>query len=286
LDEKKKAIPGRTGMSDGKLIPVRHRHLSEPAPAINQLNTNEVSPAAHEIATGKRGGKGPPPQRSRNMGKAPTTAIPAIHVSAASANKESCFHRSSTGHRSAEKADQYDDVVKIAARFTRWQTSASAGAFGYARRLPPLGRAMPKAIRASRTFPWRTAVGTGIKSHPDFAKQAIGRHRSKSGLTRRTRKILRAASARRSRRASGFLKPSPIGLTRSPTTSALSSGPRCGIGELRHPRTQPAARSCPARPIHHGEMALMVAPGVGKTPHRVAPCPACGSSSSLNVMIP
>src|SRR5690242_20908624 len=81
------------------------------------MNTNEViASRANEIATGKRGGKEPVhPNDHVNMEQSSNDVIPtAMHVSAAAAIHESLVPALSyLEEKLNEKAEQYDDVVKI-----------------------------------------------------------------------------------------------------------------------------------------------------------------------------
>jgi fumarate hydratase class II len=95
-----------------------------------------------------------------------------------------------------------------------------------------------------------TAVGTGINTHPDFARKTIER------LAHETRLPLREAEnhfeAQGSRDAcvevSGALKTIAVSLVKiANDIRLLGSGPRLGLGELRLPATQPGSSIMPAK---------------------------------------
>jgi fumarate hydratase class II len=96
-----------------------------------------------------------------------------------------------------------------------------------------------------------TAVSTGINTHPEFARRTI------EGLSRETGLKLqeapnhfRAQAARDACvEASGALKTVAVSLIKiANDIRFLGSGPRCGIGELKLPPTQPGSiRLCRGR---------------------------------------
>src|SRR5262249_50213485 len=95
-----------------------------------------------------------------------------------------------------------------------------------------------------------TAVGTGINTHPEFARRTI------AGLARETHRELREASnhfeAQAARdacvEASSALKTVAVSLIKiANDLRLLGSGPRCGLGELKLPSTQPRASIMPGK---------------------------------------
>src|SRR5581483_9711524 len=84
-----------------------------------------------------------------------------------------------------KKADQFDDVVKIGRTHLQDATPIRLGQelSGYAAQARLGVERCQKAIRCLRELPLGgTAVGTGINSHPDFAKQAIAVLAQKTGI--------------------------------------------------------------------------------------------------------
>jgi fumarate hydratase class II len=262
------------------------------------MNTNEViASRANEIATGKRGGKEPiHPNDHVNMEQSSNDAIPtAIHVSAAVALKESLLPAlEHLANGLQKKADQYDDVVKIGRTHLQDATPIRLGQelSGYAHQARLGAERCQKAIRCLRELPLGgTAVGTGINSHPDFARQAIAVIAQKSGIDFVEAKNHFESQAAKDGvvEASGFLKTIAISLTKIANDIRwLASGPRCGIGEISIPATQPGSSIMPGKvnPVM-SEMALMVAAQVIGNDATIAfAASGLGSSFELNVMMP
>jgi fumarate hydratase, class II len=264
----------------------------------SNMNTNEViASRANEIATGKRGGKDPiHPNDHVNMEQSSNDVIPtAIHVSAAVALKEALLPALQyLADGLQKKADQYDDVVKIGRTHLQDATPIRLGQelSGYAHQARLGAERCQKAIRCLRELPLGgTAVGTGINSHPDFAKQAIAVIAQKTGIDFVEAQNHFEAQAAKDGvvEASGFLKTIAISLTKIANDIRwLASGPRCGIGEITIPATQPGSSIMPGKvnPVM-SEMALMVAAQVIGNDATIAfAASGLGSSFELNVMMP
>jgi fumarate hydratase class II len=153
------------------------------------MNTNEViASRANEIATGKRGGKDPiHPNDHVNMEQSSNDSIPtAIHIAAAVAMNESLVPALEHLAKVLEqKAKQFDDIVKIGRTHLQDATPIRLGQelSGYAAQAKLASMRAHKAINALRELPLGgTAVGTGINSHPEYAKQAIAVIAKKTGL--------------------------------------------------------------------------------------------------------
>jgi fumarate hydratase class II len=219
----------------------------------------------------------------------------AIHVSAAVAMKESLIpalqHLAQT---LSGKAAEFDDVVKIGRTHLQDATPIRLGQelSGYAAQAELSAMRAEKAIRALRELPLGgTAVGTGINSHPDFARQVIALIAQKSGIDFVEAKNHFEAQAAKDGvvEASGQLKTIAISLTKIANDIRwLASGPRCGIGELSIPATQPGSSIMPGKvnPVM-SEMALMVAAQVvGNDATITFSASGLGSTFELNVMMP
>ncbi len=95
-----------------------------------------------------------------------------------------------------------------------------------------------------------TAVGTGINTHPDFARRVIAGLSTATGLNlRETRNHFSAQSAIDACvDASGVLAGGALSLSKIANDIRwLGSGPRCGLGELRLPATQPGSSIMPGK---------------------------------------
>ncbi|MGD0541831.1 MAG: class II fumarate hydratase [Tepidisphaeraceae bacterium] len=261
------------------------------------MNANEViAGRANEIATGKRGGKDPiHPNDHVNMEQSSNDVIPtAMHVSAAMAVKESLSpaleHLAATLKR---KADQYDSVVKIGRTHLQDATPIRLGQElgGYAQQAQLGTVRCLRAIYALRELPLGgTAVGTGINSHPDFAPKAVGLIAQKTGIAfEEARNHFEAQSAKDAVvEASSLTKTIAVSLTKIANDIRwLASGPRCGLGEISIPATQPGSSIMPGKvnPVM-SEMVLQVAAQVIGNDATVAWAATLGSNFELNVMMP
>src|SRR4051812_2956191 len=262
------------------------------------MNTNEViAGRANEMATGKRGGREPVhPNDHVNMEQSSNDVIPtAIHVSAAVAIKESLLPALEHLHQALDaKAKQFDDVVKIGRTHLQDATPVRVGQVlsGFAQQAKLGVLRANKAINALRELPLGgTAVGTGINSHPQFARRAIAVIASKSGV-----EFIEAANHFEAQSAkdgvvevSGILRTIAVSLTKIANDIRwLASGPRCGIGELSIPATQPGSSIMPGKvnPVM-SEMVLQVAAQVFGNDAAIAfAASGLGSSFELNVMMP
>jgi fumarate hydratase class II len=261
------------------------------------MNANEViASRANEIAMGKRGGKDPVhPNDHVNMEQSSNDVIPtAMHVSAAVAIKEALLpalaHLQDALHA---KAAQLDDVVKIGRTHLQDATPVRVGQElgGYAAQVKLAGIRAQKAIRSLRELPLGgTAVGTGINSHPDFAGKVIQEIARQSGIEFVEAENHFEAQAAKDGivEASGFLRTIAVSLTKIANDIRwLSSGPRCGIGELNIPATQPGSSIMPGKvnPVM-SEMVLQVAAQVVGNDATITWSGALGSTFELNVMMP
>jgi fumarate hydratase class II len=95
-----------------------------------------------------------------------------------------------------------------------------------------------------------TAVGTGINTHPEFARRAIARIAAETGLAVREADNHFEAQGGRDAlvEASGALKTVAVSLIKvANDIRFLGSGPRLGLGELRLRATQPGSSIMPGK---------------------------------------
>src|SRR5258708_1528383 len=192
LDDKRKQLIQQAAreVMDGKLdAPFVVDIFQTGSGTSTNMNANEViASRANEIATGRRGGKEPVhPNDHVNMEQSSNDVIPtAMHVAAAMAMKESlCPALEHLAKMLRGKAAEFDDVVKIGRTHLQDATPVRLGQElgGYARQAELAATRCAKAIRCLRELPLGgTAVGTGINSHPDFAKAAIAVIAEKCGV--------------------------------------------------------------------------------------------------------
>jgi fumarate hydratase class II len=122
---------------------------------------------------------------------------------------------------------------------------------GYARQVQLSIRRLEQLWNSLSELPLGgTAVGTGINTHPRFAAKTI-QHLSKlTGLKlREAEDHFEAQSAKDALvETSGILKTIAVSLTKiSNDIRWLASGPRCGIGEISLPETQPGSSIMPGK---------------------------------------
>jgi fumarate hydratase class II len=261
------------------------------------MNTNEViASRANEVDTGKRGGKEPiHPNDHVNMQQSSNDVIPtAMHISAAVSIKQSLIPALQYLAGALDrKAKQYDDIVKIGRTHLQDATPIRLGQelSGYAAQARLSVDRAHKALKALRELPLGgTAVGTGINSHPDFAKRVVKVISEKTGIefVEAQNHFEAQASKDGIVEASGQIRTIAVSLTKIANDIRwLSSGPRCGIGELSIPATQPGSSIMPGKvnPVM-SEMVLQVAAQVIGNDATVAWAGAFGSTFELNVMMP
>jgi fumarate hydratase class II len=190
------------------------------------------------------------------------------------------------------KAKEFDGIVKIGRTHLQDATPVRLGQEfgGYARQVE-LGIARLGKLRDTLgELPLGgTAVGTGINTDPAFPAAAI-RYISKFTGLRFTeaRNHFEAQSAKDAIvEASGALKTIAVSLTKiANDVRWLGSGPRCGIGEITIPETQPGSSIMPGKvnPVI-AESLLMVAAQVIGNDAAITIGGQAGAFE-LNVMMP
>jgi fumarate hydratase class II len=262
------------------------------------MNANEViSARANEIATGTRGGKSPVhPNDHVNQEQSSNDVIPtAMHVSAAVAIKESLVPALAyLESKLNEKGKQFEDVVKIGRTHLQDATPIRLGQeiSGYCVQARQSVERATRAIEALYELPLGgTAVGTGINSHPDFASQAVKIIAEKTGIgfVEAGNHFEAQAAKDGIVEASGLLKTIAVSLSKIANDIRwLASGPRCGIGEITIPATQPGSSIMPGKvnPVM-SEMVLQVcAQVIGNDATIAFAGSGLGSTFELNVMMP
>ena len=221
------------------------------------MNANEViRNRAIQMLGGNVGDKKPVhPNDHVNMGQSSNDVIPtAMHV----AVLDSIEHRLIPALRKLQKAlnlkaAEFASVVKIGRTHLQDATPVRLGQEfgGYARQVR-LGISRLEKLRETLgELPLGgTAVGTGINTHPKFAARAIHHLSKLTGLNlREAGDHFEAQSTKDSIvEASGTLKTIAVSLTKiASDIRLLASGPRCGIGEITLPETQPGSSIMPGK---------------------------------------
>lgn len=234
------------------------------------MNVNEViAGRANEILTGNRGGKFPVhPNDHVNLGQSSNDVIPsAIHISAFISIKNCLLPALQNLHLSLKnKADEFKNILKVGRTHLQDAVPVTLGQefSGYARQVElGIERLHSSEPRLAELALGGTAVGTGINTHPEFARMVIGRIAQETGCPFVEAKNHFAAQASQDAavEASGALKTVAVSLIKVANDIRwLASGPRCGIGEIALPDLQPGSSIMPGKvnPVMP-EMMLQVA---------------------------
>jgi fumarate hydratase, class II len=152
-----------------------------------------------------------------------------------------------------EKEDEFYPILKIGRTHLQDATPVRLGQEfgGYARQIDlGIHRVKIAMDSLSELALGGTAVGTGMNTHPFFAKKAIYIINKNTGW--RFREAINHFEAQGARDASvemsGVLKTVAVSLIKITNDIRwLGSGPRCGIGEIRLPETQPGSSIMPGK---------------------------------------
>lgn len=259
------------------------------------MNANEViANRALELRGKQRGGKEIHPNDHVNMGQSSNDVIPtAIHIAALEAISKSLLPALNRLHRALkQKAEAFDNIVKIGRTHLNDATPIRLGQefSGYARQIELAIRRIEDASKDLLELALGgTAVGTGINTHPQFAARAIKVVSAETGLPFREAENHFEAQAARdaSVNVSGALKTLAVSLIKIANDIRwLASGPRCAIGEIGLPDTQPGSSIMP------GKVNPVLCESVIQVAAHVIGCDAtitlCGQTGNfeLNVTMP
>jgi fumarate hydratase, class II len=259
-------------------------------------NANEVIANRCAQLAGKPIGSREPvhPNDHVNMGQSSNDVIPsAIHVSAAE-QLQDCLLPALEKLRSAlsGKAKEFHHIIKIGRTHLMDATPVRLGQEfgGYAQQVAYGKARAEKAIEVLRELALGgTAVGTGLNRHPDFPAKVM-RH-----LHQRTRiEFFEARDHFEAQggkdavvEASGQIKTIATSLFKIANDIRwLGSGPRCGIGEIRLPATQPGSSIMPGKvnPVLCESMMMVCAQVFGND--AVVTWAGANGNFELNVMMP
>ena len=220
------------------------------------MNANEViANRAAEIHGGQRGDKSIHPNDHVNRGQSSNDVIPtAIHLAALDGIIHELIPALSELHSAlVKKAGEFDAVLKIGRTHLQDATPIRLGQefSGYASQIEHgLARLVRLEVHLGELPLGGTAVGTGINTHAEFARRTIG------GIVGETRLNLREAENHFEAQAaidalveaSAALKTVAVSLIKIANDIRwLGSGPRCGLGELKLPATQPGSSIMPGK---------------------------------------
>lgn len=190
-----------------------------------------------------------------NMCQSSNDVIPtAISVSAAIAIEKKLIPAMTELHTAFEKkSKEFSAVLKSGRTHLQDATPITLGQefSGYAAQIELGIHRVKNALTTLKELALGgTAVGTGLNTHPDFAKKAISEISKISGIEfKETRNHFQAQSSQdASVEMSGALKVVAVSLMKiANDLRMLSSGPRCNIFEIQLPEIQPGSSIMPAK---------------------------------------
>jgi fumarate hydratase class II len=259
-------------------------------------NANEViANRATEILGGERGSRLVHPNDHVNLGQSSNDVIPtAIQLASAMAIQDELIPSLERLRKALEsKSKEFWPVVKTGRTHLQDATPIRLGQEfkGYAGQVEESIRRARAAIDELAKIPLGgTAVGTGINTHPQYARIAAGRLAKATGLpVRETQNHFHAqATLDVLVAAHGALRTIATSLWKIGSDIRLmGTGPVAGLGELRLPETQPGSSIMPGKvnPVIV-ESLLMVIARVYGNDLTVTISGQSGSYFELNVMMP
>ena len=220
------------------------------------MNANEViANRAIELLGGKRGDKSVHPNDHVNRGQSSNDVIPAaIHLAALDGLVHHLIPALNELHAALlKKAQEFGEILKIGRTHLQDATPIRLGQefSGYTSQIEhSINRLWKVEDHLGELALGGTAVGTGINTHVEFARRTI------EGLAAETGLKLREAPNHFEAQgaidacveASGALKAVAVSLIKIANDIRwLGSGPRCGLGELKLPATQPGSSIMPGK---------------------------------------
>jgi fumarate hydratase class II len=261
----------------------------------SNMNCNEViANRAAQMLGQPLGNKTIHPNDHVNLGQSSNDVFPsAIHISCARQLHQQLLPALELMlQQLAEKAEEFKDVLKIGRTHLQDATPVTLGQVfsGYARQIELAHERLTVNSTGLYELPLGgTAVGSGINTHPQFARLTI------AAIARETCLPFREANnhfeAQGSKDAliatSSSLKDCSVALFKiANDIRFLASGPRCGIGELVLPAVQPGSSIMPGKinPVMAESLMQVCAQVIGND----ATVSLCGLSGNfeLNVMMP
>jgi fumarate hydratase class II len=260
------------------------------------MNANEVIANRCSQMAGKLIGSHDPvhPNDHVNMGQSSNDVIPtAIHVATAESLKNLLLPALQRLESALlAKSKECWDIIKIGRTHLMDATPIRLGQelSGYAKQVEYACLRVANAISAIEEVALGgTAVGTGLNTHPEFARRAVGRISEDTGIAfREAANHFEAQGAKDGLvQVSGQLKTIAVSLFKIASDLRwLSSGPRCAIGEIQLPAIQPGSSIMPGKvnPVMC-EVLMQVASQVIGNDATITWCGANGNFE-LNVMSP
>jgi fumarate hydratase class II len=260
------------------------------------MNANEVIANRCSQLDGKPIGSKEPvhPNDHVNLGQSSNDVIPsAIHLAVGDALRNDLMPALDDLHSAFEvKALQFWDVIKIGRTHLMDATPIRLGqAFGgYAQQVEFARLRAGNAIAAIEELALGgTAVGTGLNCHPAFPGKVMHHLWNRTGIAfREARNHFEAQGAKDGLvQAAGQLKTIAVSLFKIANDIRwLGSGPRCGLGEIRLPETQPGSSIMPGKvnPVMSEALMQVCAQVIGND--ATITWAGANGNFELNVMMP
>lgn len=223
----------------------------------SNMNANEViAGRANEKLTGNRGGKEPVhPNDHVNRSQSSNDSFPtAMHVAAARSINTKLLPALKVMHAKLDElAKRWDRIVKIGRTHLQDATPLTLGQefSGYARQIADnierIEQVLPRVYRLAQGG---TAVGTGLNAPKGFGESFAEEIAKLTRLpfTSAPNKFAEMAAHDTMVELSGILNTIAVSLTKiANDIRLLGSGPRCGIGELKHPENEPGSSIMPGK---------------------------------------
>src|ERR1700752_749568 len=239
------------------------------------MNANEViANRCSQIAGKPIGSKDPVhPNDHVNMSQSSNDVIPtSIHIAVAESIRGELMPALDHLQQGLEtKAQEFWDVIKIGRTHMMDATPMRLGQefSGYAKQIEHGKLRAGNAIAAVEELALGgTAVGTGLNCHPEFSGRVMGYLWNRTGMAfREARNHFEAQGAKDGLvEASGEMRTLAVSLFKIANDIRwLSSGPRCGIGEIQLPATQPGSSIMPGKvnPVMCESMMMVCAQAIG-----------------------
>ena len=221
------------------------------------MNANEVIANRCSQFDGKAIGSKDPvhPNDHVNMGQSSNDVIPtSIHIAVAESIRSELMPALDHLQQGLEaKAHEFWEVIKIGRTHLMDATPVRLGQefSGYAKQVEYGKLRAGNAIAAVEELALGgTAVGTGLNCHPEFSGKVMGYLWNRTGIAfREARNHFEAQGAKDGLvEASGQMRSIAVSLFKIANDIRLmGSGPRCGLGELQLPATQPGSSIMPGK---------------------------------------
>ena len=223
----------------------------------SNMNANEViSNRAIQILGGQMGSKTPVhPNDHCNMGQSSNDTFPtAMHIAVAMTARDVTLPGLRKLHRGlVAKSEEFKDIIKIGRTHTMDATPLTLGQefSGYAFQVEQgLARVEHALINIYPLAQGGTAVGTGLNTQKGWGEKVASHIADITGLPFVTapNKFEALASHDALVEMSGALKTVAVSVYKiASDIRMLSSGPRCGLGELMLPENEPGSSIMPGK---------------------------------------